>query len=298
VVRSAAVRCSRCVLVAAFFAAAGVAEGQVPILNVVKIGVPAAISAGDTAVFSIFVSNTGSGQAIGMTITDALPAGLAWSEDSTACAITSGTLSCSFPAFPGGASVQIVVTAPTSFSQCGVYGSTAVVSAANHAPVQSGSAIVVSCPDVRLSIEADEPLVASGERSGFTIVARNAGAGIARDVEVLELLPVGFGTVFILPQQNGCFNAEDGENDYVCDFGDLAPGAARTMHVVYTVDTAACVTVQSSASATGSNFPAVPAVLDSFVIEKAGDANSDCAASVLDVFRLINFLFAGGAPPA
>jgi uncharacterized repeat protein (TIGR01451 family) len=72
------------------------------------------IPAGQDLEFTIVVQNVGDGVARNVHLTDVLPAGFDWTEDSADCSITAGTLSCDFGDMPAGASATVHLTAPTS----------------------------------------------------------------------------------------------------------------------------------------------------------------------------------------
>ena len=120
-------------------------------VTVTKTAANPSINAGDTASFSIVVTNLGPSTASNVTLTDTLPSGLTWSlggPDAAACAISAGTLSCNFGSvgFPG--SRTVTVSGQTSASNCGQINNTAIVSASNDSnPTNNSSSasITVSC---------------------------------------------------------------------------------------------------------------------------------------------------------
>src|SRR5439155_25285034 len=69
-----------------------------PNISVTKTADQGTINAGDTAAFTIVVTNNGPGTADNVTVNDPLPPGVAWSIDPavTGCSILSGSLSCTF----------------------------------------------------------------------------------------------------------------------------------------------------------------------------------------------------------
>ena len=70
---------------------------QCPDIKVTKDADNSPISAGETASFTIKVENIGQGKAYDVTLTDTLPTEVTtWTEDSDACSITDGVLSCDF----------------------------------------------------------------------------------------------------------------------------------------------------------------------------------------------------------
>ena len=92
-----------------------------PDITVVKTAVASPVSAGDPIAFDITVSNsnvTGTGTAYNVTLTDPLPNGITWSENSGACTIT-GTgddqvLTCSWASLAKGASATVRISGTTS----------------------------------------------------------------------------------------------------------------------------------------------------------------------------------------
>ena len=112
---------------------------QCPDVTVLKTADHSPISAGDTAAFTIVVSNAGPGLAKAVTLNDPLPAGVAWSEDSADCQIASNTLACSFGDLGVGASRTIHVSGPTDAADCGTLPNTATVAATNEPSSKLGN---------------------------------------------------------------------------------------------------------------------------------------------------------------
>ena len=130
--------------------------GDVPItvdcpdISVLKTPDEATIDAGDTAAFTIVVTNNGPGSAYGVALNDPLPAGVAWTEDSAACSITEDTLSCAFGTLISGATRTVHVSGKTDTADCGILRNTATVSATyegqNRENNSSSAEITVNCP--------------------------------------------------------------------------------------------------------------------------------------------------------
>jgi uncharacterized repeat protein (TIGR01451 family) len=120
------------------------------------------IMAGDDAVFTIKITNMGSGVAKDVKVTDKLPTGLTWSlvNEVDGCAITDGTLTCTFDTLAPGASITILVTATTTGGVCSSLSNnlvnTAQVSAGNEAPGAASNnsdsaTIAVNCGSVEIT---------------------------------------------------------------------------------------------------------------------------------------------------
>jgi len=118
-------------------------------VSVVKVAADADINAGETAMFTIVVSNAGNNTALNVDLTDVLPPGVAWSEDHPNCTITGPTMACNFGDMAPGATATINLTGGTSVANCAApLVNTATVTAGNDAnPSNNAStaAITVTC---------------------------------------------------------------------------------------------------------------------------------------------------------
>ena len=84
-------------------------------------------------------------------------------------------------------------------ADCGDLPNTASASASNEGQDDLGNnsdghTIVVQCPDLSASKEADDEVVSAGQQIGFTITVTNSdvvGTGTAYDVLLSDLLPAG-----------------------------------------------------------------------------------------------------------
>ena len=122
-----------------------------PDVVVTKTAPKDTIDAGDTASFTITVTNNGPGIAKNVTLNDPLPADIAWQDDSADCSITNGTLSCQFGDLDPEESRTVHVSGTTDAQDCGVLLNTATVSASNEPQEKPGNNtdsadITVLCP--------------------------------------------------------------------------------------------------------------------------------------------------------
>jgi uncharacterized repeat protein (TIGR01451 family) len=184
------------------------------------------INAGQAAVFTITVTNTGNGAATNVDIDDVLPGmGLTWSVTSAKndgadlvapdeCAITSGNvLHCDVASLAAGKSIVVVVTssATTTANQCaaapngdggvldngteaaGAAGD-ALAIASNAAQANDPGKITVTCPGLDVDKEPDlanetNGTINAGQPAVFTITITNTGSGAATDVDIDDVLP-------------------------------------------------------------------------------------------------------------
>ena len=231
---------------------------QCPDIKVEKTADAASISAGDTAAYTIVVSNIGLGVARGATLSDTLPAGVSWSEDSADCSIAAGALSCSFGDLAAGASRTIHVTGATDAADCGTLSNTATVAATNEAASANGNntssaTITVLCPDVQVSKTADASSVSATDSIGFTISVNNIGLGIARSVSLTDTLPANADLSWTINGGTGAGSCVISGGALNCTFGDLASGAGKTVHITSPTTPNSCGTITNSATASATN---------------------------------------------
>jgi uncharacterized repeat protein (TIGR01451 family) len=127
------------------------AEGY-PNLVIEKVASRHVINAGETASFTITVTNQGPAVATGVTMRDTLPVGLTWTHDNPGiCVIGGGEITCAIGTLAGGATFSITLSAPTTTQDCRAIPNTATVSGTNEDPSQLGDnsasdSITVECP--------------------------------------------------------------------------------------------------------------------------------------------------------
>jgi uncharacterized repeat protein (TIGR01451 family) len=229
-----------------------------PNVTVLKTADEGTIDAGDTAAFTIVVTNEGPGTAHDVTLTDTLPAGITWIEDSPDCSITAGVMSCDFGDLADGATRTIHVTGETDAADCGVLSNTAVVAASNEALVSIGdnlstAEITVDCPEISITKTPDAGTVNAGEDVGFTIEATNTGDGTAHGVTVTDTLPTDPGLSWTVDAVNSDAGCSIASGVLTCDWGDLASGASKSVHIVSPTTAESCGTVDNTASVTTTN---------------------------------------------
>lgn len=223
-----------------------------PDVTIAKSADASPINAGSTAAFTLVVSNGGDGTAHGVALTDPLPAGVSWVDDSSECDITAGVLSCNFGDLASTDSKTVHVSATTGAANCGTLTNTATVSVTNEATADtadnsSTASITVACPGLVLSKTADNGTVSAGDAVGFLITVSNPGAGTTADVTVTDTLPAGVSWSI-----NGGANAGDcgiAADVLSCAFGDLVSGSSKTVHIGGLSDVADCGLLSNTALA-------------------------------------------------
>ena len=229
-----------------------------PDVTVTKTADQDTINAGETAAFTIVVTNNGPGVAKNVTLSDTLPGDIAWTEDSLDCSITGNLLSCAFGDLADGASRTVHVTGVTDEADCGVLRNTATVSSTNEPQDNQGNnsstaTITVNCPDIVVVKTADADTVNAGEDIGYTITVTNNGDGTAKGVTLTDTLPTNAGLNWSI---DGGANAADCSIDkgvLTCDFGDLGTGLSAEVHISSPTTAATCGVVTNAASASTTN---------------------------------------------
>ena len=261
-----------------------------PALQVVKTADAPNVNAGDAIGFTVTVSNTGSGTATAVTLTDLLPGGpgISWSISPAyggpgTCSVTGSapnqTLGCAFGDLAQNASATVHVTSTTTFASCATYNNTAIASATNTGSAQASAATTVNCPNLSITKVADASSVSRGSPIGFSITVLNAGPGTAKSVSLNDPLPTGAGISWSINPPNAACNINS--NTLSCNFGDMAPGATASVHVTSpTTSATPCQEYPNTATASATNHAPVQASATESVqcpglnISKAADAPS------------------------
>ncbi len=233
-----------------------------PDLSIDKTADAASVSAGEQVGYTVTVTNTGEGTAFDVEMKDTLPTnpGLSWSVENTTgdwkCDIATGVLTCGGKGFnlAPDATASVHVTSPTTAASCGTLSNTAKVDASNSTQITSGVVtITVHCASLLLSKIADAAVVNAGDTIGYTITVTNNGAGTAKGVTVSDTLPTNAGLAWAIDGGTGADQCSIEDGTLLCHFGDMTPGASKTVHLSSPTTPATCGEVINTASATSTN---------------------------------------------
>ena len=177
-----------------------------PDLAITKVADAAWVSAGDTIGYTVTISNTGQGDATGVSLTDNLPGGNAatpvtWVIDNgvgqpAAFTLTGApgsqvlTLAGQPITLAPGQSLVVHVTAATTSTSCATYDNSASLASTNGAsPTVGPITITVNCGDLAITKTADAPSVSAGSPIGYVVTVTNNGAGTVIGLTVSDSLP-------------------------------------------------------------------------------------------------------------
>lgn len=238
-------------------------ETQTPVnaaadLAITKTLDTAPLVAGRPATFTITVKNNGPQTATGVTVTDAIPAGLtgvtATSGGGT-CSGT-GTITCALSNLAVGASTTITVTGTVSpsLSPGAALTNTASVSGTltdpvpgNNTATASGTLTASADLSIVKTFDPSNP-VAGGPVTYFLDIA-NAGPSEARDVRVTDPLDPATTFVSVSTPQGTCSQSAGLVS---CQLGTILPGGTVRVQITTTLASGAEAVVQNSASVTSS----------------------------------------------
>jgi uncharacterized repeat protein (TIGR01451 family) len=208
---------------------------------VVDISGPATVTAGGTATWTVEVTNAGTQDATGVTVTVTLPAELTGADGSWTCLGAVCTTVVGALAGGGVTTTVALATSVTGAAAAGVETVTVEASAADDGtngadptPANNTATTVATfdaVPDLELGIDADVTTVTPGGTVSFTVRHRNTGTQGAAGVTVTVAVPAG--TTFE-PGTSSTWSCTNG----VCDHavGDIEVGASGQLTFTVTVD--------------------------------------------------------------
>jgi uncharacterized repeat protein (TIGR01451 family) len=139
------------------------------------------------------------------------------------------------------------------------------------------------CPALSLNHQSDSATSPDGASIGYTLTVSNQGAGPASSVDLNDPLPVGGGLNWsITPGYSGpgtcTVSGVTGNQVLGCSFGNLAVGAAATVHVSSPTTSASCQTYGNTALLTADNNPPIQSGANTTVL--CGLASNPPALSI------------------
>ncbi|MCW2924130.1 MAG: hypothetical protein JWM98_1534 [Thermoleophilia bacterium] len=189
-----------------------------------------------TIVYTVAVTNHGPSDAVGVSVTDVLPAGTTFSATGTdpACTEASGTVTCDFGAVANGATEQAAIAVTTT--QTGSIPNEVTVHGAGQADTVPGNDTATEAtmvdPSADLGVtltDSPDPALLGGSIA-YTVTVTNSGPSAATNVLATDVLPAGV-TFRTAGTTSTCTNAN---GTVTCDFGSVASGTPETATIVGT----------------------------------------------------------------
>jgi uncharacterized repeat protein (TIGR01451 family) len=227
-----------------------------------------AASPGDSASFSIFVTNNGNATAHDVTVTDTVPAGLeiddasftGGSKGPGTCDISGQDVSCDIGSLGAGASATVTIDVTVGVGACPKITNTATVTASNETGSSDDNSDstffdVICGVNLTLDKSANLQTVDAGGNVTFTITATNAGNSTAQDVHVTDTMPAGvtINNASFTGGSNGPGTCDINGQSIDCDLGTLGAGQTATVTIGVTVNASNCPSITNNASVSADN---------------------------------------------
>jgi uncharacterized repeat protein (TIGR01451 family) len=230
-------------------------------LSLYMTAFPNPVPLGTHAAYTLTVTNIGQNAFTGVTITDALPAGLTFVAASPSCTGTSN-VTCSLGTLAANTSTQVGII--TSATIAGQITNTASVSANEVNPNPAGATAtavvtVLTTSDLSVTMSANVSSVAvagvfpDGGNLTYTITVANNGPDPAAGVTLTDTLPASLSLVSTTATQGACNPSGFGSISVICNLGGLASGAHATITISTTPSFLALGQITNTATVSASN---------------------------------------------
>ncbi|MFL5618109.1 MAG: hypothetical protein ACJ79A_06925 [Gemmatimonadaceae bacterium] len=177
-----------------------------PNIGITKLPATQTVSAGSPFSWTVVLTNTGNGTAVGASINDPLPTltGVTYvlgAGSDASCAITAGTLACGPKDLALNGTITAIInattTAGTSCSASGIT-NTATGKATGVSDVTASAKTILNCPTLGITKLPATQTKNAGESFSWTVVLTNSGAGTAVGATINDPLPVVTGVSYVL----------------------------------------------------------------------------------------------------
>ncbi|MFL5619064.1 MAG: beta strand repeat-containing protein [Gemmatimonadaceae bacterium] len=208
-----------------------------PSIGITKTPATQTKSAGEGFSWTVTLTNSGAGTAVGANINDPLPVvtGVSYTLDASSdatCAITAGTLTCGPKDLAQNATIVAIINATTTAgTSCssGGFTNTATGKATGVSDVTASATTILNCPSIGITKTPSSQTVASGSPFSWTVTLTNSGAGTAVGAAINDPLPVVAGVNYSLGSSSPAgANCAITSGTLACGPLDLAPNGTIT----------------------------------------------------------------------
>lgn len=211
---------------------------------------PDPVETGQILTYYLDVANNGPSDALGVALSNVLPAGvsLVSAEPGQGSCGGTTTVSCSLGTIPAGGDVLIVIQVIPNTA--GSLTDTASVTSSVHDPDTSNNSAAVTSTvtgpeaDLALTLTANPHPVLVGQTLTYTLSVSNVGPADATGVTLSDVLPAGVALVSVQPSQGSCA----GTATLSCSLGALAVGDSASVVIQIVPNQAGTITDTASVS--------------------------------------------------
>jgi uncharacterized repeat protein (TIGR01451 family) len=229
-------------------------------LSITKTDVPDPVERRADLTYTMVVTNNGSLNATGVTLTDTLPSGITIRSMSTtqgSCSSSGSVVTCNLGAMENGSSATVTIVVRSNST--GTLTNTASVTG-NQSDSNSGNnsitvttTVVTSAADLSVTKTDSPDPVTVGNSLSYTIVVTNNGPSRADGVMLTDTLPGGVTYVNAWSTRGTCSEAG---GTVTCNIGRMRDGRSETVTIVVTPTGTG--TLTNTASVTSSEADPVP----------------------------------------
>jgi uncharacterized repeat protein (TIGR01451 family) len=234
-----------------------------PAIGITKTPANQTVNSGSPFSWTVTLTNSGAGTAVGTTISDPLPqlTGVSYAlgsgSDATCSINAAGTqLTCtSKDLAPNGTTVAVINATTTAGTSCSASGisNTATGSASGLSSVQATAKTIINCPKLDITKTPATQTVGAGSPFSWTVTLTNSGAGTALAAKISDPLPVVTGVSYTLGSSSPAgANCAITNGTLNCGPLDLASGASISATINATTQGSSCSSQAFTNTATGS----------------------------------------------
>jgi uncharacterized repeat protein (TIGR01451 family) len=242
-------------------------------LSITKVTSTPSVNLGGTCTYTLQVTNNGPTTASNVTVTDVLPPGATYLNDSGtgwSCNQVAGTITCTLPSLAVGPAAPITLSTTAPASTTGPLNNQATVTSGTLDPTPGNNASAVAVVNVVASsavsiVKSTSAVQAySGQPVTYSLAVSNAGPTSALSVSVTDVLPAG--ATFVSAAGTG-WSCGQAAGTVTCTMAVLPVGAAPAISLVFTAPpTATATTLSNTATVGGTGITPGPTTSSTKVI--------------------------------